>query len=170
MATPTPEACVTDWSFSFRCSPPRVATTQLRFDTARLFAAQERTSTALSSRHLRRTRAPLGGGSHGFNVGTSQAICLHPRLPDFLPLPAGEFWREAQKARVSLQKPQNVRVTAKKFYDWQTVGGTDDVMRLVDCLKRADIPWCAIGDVAVNHWATEPMVTQPWRTAVLILV
>jgi hypothetical protein len=33
-------------------------------------------------------------------------------------------------------------------------------MRLVDCLERADIPWCAIGGVAVNHWADEPMVTQ----------
>ena len=51
-------------------------------------------------------------------------------------------------------------MTAKKFYDWQTVGGTDDVMRLVDCLERADVPWCAIGVVAVNHWAAEPMVTQ----------
>lgn len=55
---------------------------------------------------------------------------------------------------------QNIRMTAKKFYDWQTLGGTDDVMRLVDCLERADIPWCAIGGVAVNHWAAEPMVTQ----------
>lgn len=51
-------------------------------------------------------------------------------------------------------------MTAKQFYDWQTAGGTDDVMRLVDCLERADIPWCAIGGVAVNHWAREPMVTQ----------
>jgi len=34
------------------------------------------------------------------------------------------------------------------------------VMRLVDCLERADIQWCAIGGVAVNHWAEEPMVTQ----------
>jgi len=51
-------------------------------------------------------------------------------------------------------------MTAKQFYDWQTVGGTDDVMRLVDCLERADIPWCAIGGVAVNHWAAEPVVTQ----------
>ena len=51
-------------------------------------------------------------------------------------------------------------MTAKKFYDWQTVGGTDDVMRLVDGLERADIPWCAIGGVAVNHWAAEPMVTH----------
>ena len=51
-------------------------------------------------------------------------------------------------------------MTAKQFYDWQTVGGTDDVMRLVSCLERADIPWCAIGGVAVNHWAAEPVVTQ----------
>ena len=51
-------------------------------------------------------------------------------------------------------------MTSKKFYDWQTAGGTDDVMRLVDALERADIPWCAIGGVAVNHWAKEPMVTQ----------
>jgi hypothetical protein len=47
--------CVTDWSFSFRCSPPRIAATQLRFDTARLFTAQKRTSTALSHCPLRRT-------------------------------------------------------------------------------------------------------------------
>ena len=51
-------------------------------------------------------------------------------------------------------------MTAKQFFDWQTSGGTDDVMRLVDCLERADIAWCAIGGVAVNHWAEEPMVTQ----------
>lgn len=51
-------------------------------------------------------------------------------------------------------------MTPKKFYDWQTAGGTDDMMRLVDCLERADILWCAIGGVAVNHWANEPMVTR----------
>jgi hypothetical protein len=51
-------------------------------------------------------------------------------------------------------------MTAKQFYDWQTAGGTDDVMRLVNCLEKADIAWCAIGGVAVNHWAQEPMVTQ----------
>jgi hypothetical protein len=51
-------------------------------------------------------------------------------------------------------------MTAKQFYDWQTSGGTDDVMRLVDCLEKADIAWCVIGGVAVNHWAKEPMVTQ----------
>ena len=49
---------------------------------------------------------------------------------------------------------------AKQFYDWQTSGGTDDVMRLVDCLERADVAWCAIGGVAVNHWAQQAMVTQ----------
>jgi hypothetical protein len=51
-------------------------------------------------------------------------------------------------------------MTPKRFFDWQTDGGTDDVMRLVDCLERADIAWCAIGGIAVNHWADEPMVTR----------
>ncbi len=51
-------------------------------------------------------------------------------------------------------------MTGKQFFDWQTSGGTDDVMRLVDCLERADVPWCCIGGVAVNHWATEQMVTR----------
>ncbi|MFA5043498.1 MAG: nucleotidyl transferase AbiEii/AbiGii toxin family protein [Kiritimatiellia bacterium] len=51
-------------------------------------------------------------------------------------------------------------MTAKQFYDWQTSGGTNDVMRLVDCLERADAVWCVIGGVAVNHWAEQPMVTQ----------
>ena len=51
-------------------------------------------------------------------------------------------------------------MTDKRFYDWQTGGGTDDVMRFVACLESADIPWCAIGGVAVNHWAEEPMVTR----------
>lgn len=51
-------------------------------------------------------------------------------------------------------------MTAKKFYDWQTAGGTDDVMRVVNSLEGAGIPWCAIGGVAVNHWAAEPMVAQ----------
>jgi hypothetical protein len=51
-------------------------------------------------------------------------------------------------------------MTGKQFYDWQTSGGTNDVMRMVDCLERTDIAWCAIGGFAVNHWATEPMVTQ----------
>jgi len=33
-------------------------------------------------------------------------------------------------------------------------------MKLVDCLERADVAWCVIGGVAVNHWAEQPMVTQ----------
>ena len=51
-------------------------------------------------------------------------------------------------------------MTSKQFYDWQTLGGTDDVMRFVGAMEKADIVWCAIGGVAVNHWAAEPMVTQ----------
>jgi len=51
-------------------------------------------------------------------------------------------------------------MTGKQFFDWQTSGGTDDVMRLVDCLERADVRWCCIGGVAVNHWAEQQMVTQ----------
>ncbi|MGC3989902.1 MAG: nucleotidyl transferase AbiEii/AbiGii toxin family protein [Chthoniobacteraceae bacterium] len=51
-------------------------------------------------------------------------------------------------------------MTSKRFYDWQTGGGTDDVMRLVACLEGADILWCAIGGIAVNHWASEPVVTR----------
>ena len=27
-------------------------------------------------------------------------------------------------------------MNAKQFYDWQTSGGADDVLRLVDCLVR----------------------------------
>ena len=51
-------------------------------------------------------------------------------------------------------------MTPKKFYDWQTSGGTDDVMQMVDALERNEITWCAIGGIAVNFWAKEPMVTQ----------
>lgn len=51
-------------------------------------------------------------------------------------------------------------MTAKEFFDWQTSGGTDDVMKLVAALEKADISWCAIGGVAVNHWAEHPMVTE----------
>jgi hypothetical protein len=51
-------------------------------------------------------------------------------------------------------------MTKKQFYDWQTSGGTNDVMKFVDCLERADVSWCAIGDVAVNHWSEQTMVTQ----------
>ncbi|MBD3239709.1 MAG: hypothetical protein GF331_03925 [Chitinivibrionales bacterium] len=51
-------------------------------------------------------------------------------------------------------------MTPKRFYDWQTGGGTDDVMRVVTALESSDIQWCAIGGIAVNHWAEEPMVTQ----------
>lgn len=51
-------------------------------------------------------------------------------------------------------------MTGRQFYDWQTAGGADDVMRMVDALERAELHWCAIGGIAVNHWSTEPMVTR----------
>ncbi len=51
-------------------------------------------------------------------------------------------------------------MTPKNFYDWQTAGGANDVMRMIESLERKDLPWCAIGGIAVNHWAEEPMVTQ----------
>ena len=51
-------------------------------------------------------------------------------------------------------------MTGKQFYDWQTSGGPDDVTRLVGILEQADVAWCVIGGVAVNHWAEQPMVTQ----------
>jgi hypothetical protein len=51
-------------------------------------------------------------------------------------------------------------MTKRQFYDWQTEGGADDVMRMVDALERAELQWCAIGGIAVNHWAKEPMVTR----------
>jgi len=51
-------------------------------------------------------------------------------------------------------------MTGRQFYDWQTAGGADDVMRMVDALERAELHWCAIGGIAVNHWAAEPMVTR----------
>lgn len=41
-------------------------------------------------------------------------------------------------------------------------------MALVDCLEKADIPWCAIGGVAVNHWAEEPMVTQDFDLVITV--
>ena len=39
-------------------------------------------------------------------------------------------------------------MTGRSFYDWQTAGGADDVMRKVDALERAELHWCAIGDIA----------------------
>ena len=95
----------------------------------------------------------------------SKTVCiLFPRMIIISP----EDYRINRRLRESLvltlpdcyRESSIIIMTAKQFYDWQTSGGTDDVMRLVDCLERADITWCAIGGVAVNHWAQEPMVTQ----------
>lgn len=51
-------------------------------------------------------------------------------------------------------------MTSKQFYDWQTGGGTNDVIRLVNVLECADVAWCVIGGIAVNYWAENPMVTR----------
>jgi len=51
-------------------------------------------------------------------------------------------------------------MTPKQFYDWQTNGGTDDVMKFINILEQVDVPWCAIGGIAVNYWSRQPMVTQ----------
>lgn len=50
-------------------------------------------------------------------------------------------------------------MTMRQFYEWQTGGGGTDVARLVEALEAREIPWCMIGGLAVNHWATEPMAT-----------
>jgi len=50
-------------------------------------------------------------------------------------------------------------VNSKQFFDWQTLGGGDDVTKLVDILNSLGASWCMIGGLAVNHWAAEPMAT-----------
>jgi hypothetical protein len=57
-------------------------------------------------------------------------------------------------------------MTGRQFYDWQTAGGADDVMRVVDALERAELHWCAIGGIAVNHWAAHrgPPRTEGFAT------
>lgn len=61
---------------------------------------------------------------------------------------------------------QPVPMTAKKFYDWQTAGGADNVSRMVNALESAERSWCVIDGIAVNHWAEEPMVTRDVDSAV----
>src|SRR5262249_26603062 len=52
----------------------------------------------------------------------------------------------------------SVLMTGRQFFDWQTGGG--DVTRMIDALEHGELSWCVIGDVAVNHWAAEPIVTR----------
>jgi hypothetical protein len=51
-------------------------------------------------------------------------------------------------------------MTDRQFYDWQTGGGANDIMKMVSVLEEKGVAWCMIGGLAVNHWAKEPMVTQ----------
>jgi len=53
---------------------------------------------------------------------------------------------------------QPAPMTAMQFYDWQTSGGAGGVMRFVHRLGHAGAAWCAIGGVAVNHWAAHPQL------------
>lgn len=57
-------------------------------------------------------------------------------------------------------------MTGRQFYDWQTAGGGSDVLRLVETLEREEISWCAIGGIAVNYWAEEPITTADVDIAV----
>ncbi len=50
-------------------------------------------------------------------------------------------------------------MNSREFFDWQTLGGGNDVERLISVLATANIRWCMIGGLAVNHWAIEPMAT-----------
>lgn len=50
-------------------------------------------------------------------------------------------------------------MTGRQFYDWQTAGGGGDVLKLIETLEREEISWCAIGGLAVNYWAEEPIAT-----------
>jgi hypothetical protein len=81
---PSRDAVVTDWSLSPRCSPPRIAATQLRFDTAQLFTAQKRTFTVLSTRHFRRTGTgqwPVPSGDRR-TERVRRSFCMRrPRCP-----------------------------------------------------------------------------------------
>ncbi len=73
---------ITDWPFSFRCSPPRVAATQLRFDASRFLTARERTRTALSQHPFRRTSSAFTrfGPPKG---GTPNHGCQQPDRQDY---------------------------------------------------------------------------------------
>lgn len=51
-------------------------------------------------------------------------------------------------------------MTERQYYDWLTEGGAKDVTGMVNVLETAGVSWCMIGDLAVNHWAEEPMVTR----------
>lgn len=57
-------------------------------------------------------------------------------------------------------------MTERQFYDWQTAGGGGDVLRLVETLEREEIAWCAIGGIAVNYWAEEPIATADVNIAI----
>jgi|GEM_PF-1666957 len=44
-------------------------------------------------------------------------------------------------------------MTLNQFYDWQTGGGTNDVIRLSHRLDCADVEWWVSGGIAVKYWS-----------------
>ena len=73
---------VTDWSFTFRCSPPHLAVTQLLQVTAQSTFGLDRTFTFLFHNHHRRTgKAACGSKVNPSHLDRSQASFLpHARL------------------------------------------------------------------------------------------
>jgi hypothetical protein len=71
--------------------------------------------------------------------------------------PSVSFLHEARE-QVPIYFPQ--AMTDRQFFDWQTGGGANDILGMIGILEAGAYPWCMIGGLAVNHWATEPMVTQ----------
>jgi hypothetical protein len=47
----------------------------------------------------------------------------------------------------------------RPFDDWQTAGGGDDFMRLLQALKHEEIPWRMIGGLALSYWSADPVAT-----------
>ena len=116
--------CVTDWSFSFRCSPPRIAATQLRFNTARLFTAQKRTSTAPSHCPLRRTSAGfsrlkpeeqtsevVGEAGVTGELGSVKPALAHTRQPYWLRSLRGVWRFTRERIKVFLSSMRHSKVS-----------------------------------------------------------
>ena len=108
---PVSRDLVTDWSFSFRCSPPRLAATQLRSDTPRLFAAEKRTLTVLSTHHLRRTRAIAAAPPKSPPDGQLRRTGNLSATPDMAPMTSGGAWKESSRLPSSPKRDADLFVT-----------------------------------------------------------
>ena len=52
-------------------------------------------------------------------------------------------------------------MTGKQFFDWQTAGGVDDVMSLVDGLEKADIAAPFVEAVVATPQGARPSSCHP---------